>query len=196
MGKAWGAVAPLPPRSSATRPGILLGSRSAARRRIGPFPFPFRALSAPDHLRGGREGLRAHPVLRSSSRMKKRGIRMEDIKKDGAKSFDVRMSGCQDVRMSGCQDVRMPECQNVRMSGCQSVRMSECQDAGHDGSEERRGGRASGCRRGGARDGGASQSFSRGRRSAFPQHSMPRRGARVKGGLGDDGKKVVFAMSS
>ena len=183
MGKAWGAVAPLPPRSSATRPGILLGSRSAARRRIGPFPFPFRALSAPDHLRGGREGLRAHPVLRSSSRMKKRGIRMEGIKKDGAKSFDVRMSGC--------QDARMPECQNVRMSECQNVRMPAMTEARSDA-----GGRASGCRRGGARDGGASQSFSRGRRSAFPQHSMPRRGARVKGGLGDDGKKVVFAMSS
>ena len=49
---------------------------------------------------------------------------MEGIKKDGAKSFDAGM----------------PECQNVRMSECQDVIMSGCRNAGHDGSEGRRGG--------------------------------------------------------
>ena len=107
----------------------------------------------------------------------KGGIRMEGIGRGGAKSFDAGMPECQDVRMS--------ECQNAGMSA-----MTEARGGA--------GGRASGCRRGGARDGGgrASQSFSRGRRPALPQHSIPRRGARVKGGLGDDGKKVIFAMSS
>ena len=100
---------------------------------------------------------------------------MEGIGRGGAKSFDAGMSGC--------QDVRMPECRN----------------AGHDGSgarDERGDGlpdavEAARVTRGGR----ASQSFSRGRRPAPSQHSMPRRGARVKGGLGDDGKKVIFAMS-
>ena len=82
------------------------------------------------------------------------------------------------------------------MSGCQNVRMPECQDAGHDGSEGGGGGglpdAIEAAREAG---GGASQGFPRGRRPALPQHSMPRRGARVKGGLGDDGKKVVPAMS-
>lgn len=89
-------------------------------------------------------------------------------------------------------DAGMPECHNAGMSECQDVRVSAMTEA-RGGA----GGRASGCRRSGARDGGgrASQSFSRGRRPALPQHSMPRRGARVKGGLGDDGKKVVSAMS-
>ena len=49
---------------------------------------------------------------------------MEGIGRGGAKSFDAGM----------------PECQDVRMSECQNVRVSECQDAGHDGSEGRRGG--------------------------------------------------------
>lgn len=127
---------------------------------------------------------------------KKEGSGWKASRKTGRRAS---MPECQDVRMSECQSVRMSECQSVRMLECQNVRVSECQDAGHDGSEERRGGTGfrmpprRRARRGGER---ASQSFSRGRRPAFPQHSMPRRGARVKGGLGDDGKKVIFAMSS
>lgn len=44
----------------------------------------------------------------------KGGIRMEGIKKDGVKSFDVRMSGCQSVRMLECQNVRMPAMTEAR----------------------------------------------------------------------------------
>ena len=70
---------------------------------------------------------------------------MEGIGRGGAKSFDAGMSGCQDVRMSGCQNVRMSECQNVRVSAMTEARSGA-------------GGRASGCRRGGAHDGGKSVS--------------------------------------
>lgn len=44
--------------SSPTRPRILLGSRFASRRTIGPFSFSFWALSAKRRLPGGGIGLR------------------------------------------------------------------------------------------------------------------------------------------
>ena len=137
MGKAWGAVAPLPPALVCDSPGDTprLALRGSPEDRPLPFSFPGSIGTGPP-ARWAR-GPAAQRLLRSPGRMKEGGIRMEGIGRGGAKSFDVRMSGCQDVRMSGCQDVRMPAMTEARGGA---------------------GGRASGCHRSGARGGGKSVS--------------------------------------
>jgi len=89
--------------SSPTRPRILLGSRFASRRTIGPFSFSFWALSARRRLPGGGMGLRRNASCGARVAREGEGIWMKGIKKDGTKSFNVRMSECQNVRMSECQ---------------------------------------------------------------------------------------------
>ena len=129
-----------------------LALRGSPEDRPLPFSFPGSIGTRPPARWG--QGPAAHPVLRSSGRMKKRGSGWKASRKTGRRASmpecqDVRMSECQNVRMSECQSVRMLECQNVRMSGCQDVRMPAMTEA-----RSGAGGRASGCRRGGARDGG------------------------------------------
>ena len=186
MGKAWGRHGERSLRSLRARLRLARGYSLARAPRLAGGSAPSLFLSGVyRHQTTCPVGARACGASRPAELWphEKKGIRMEGIKKDGAKSFDAGMPECQSVRMPECQNVRVSECQNVRMPA-----MTEARGGA--------GGRASGCRRGGARDGGrTSQSFSRGRRPALPQHSILRRGARVKGGLGDDGKKVIFAMS-
>ena len=83
--------------SSPTRPRILLGSRFASRRTIGPFSFSFWALSARRRLPGGGMGLRRNASCGARVAREGEGIWMKGIKKDGTKSFNVRMSECQNV---------------------------------------------------------------------------------------------------
>lgn len=156
MGKAWGAVAPLPPALVCDSPGDTprLALRGSPEDRPLPLSFPGSIGTRPP-TRWGR-GPAAQRLLRSPGRMKEGGIRMEGIGRGGALA-----SGCQNVRMSGCQNVGMPA-------------MTEAGAARGDGLPDA----IEAAREAGGR---ASQSFPRGRRPALPQHSMPRRGARVKG---------------
>ena len=105
-----------------------LALRGSPEDRPLPFSFPGSIGTRPP-ARWGR-GPAAHPVLRSSGRMKKGGSGWKASRKTGRRAS-------------------MPECRSVRMSECQSVRMPVMTEA-RGGA----GGRASGCRRGGTRDGG------------------------------------------
>ena len=110
LGKAWRAVASLPSRLVSDSPAD--PPRLALRVSPDDRPLLFFFLGSIGKKAPARRGHRpaAQRLLRSSGRTRKRkGFWMKGIKKDGTKSFNVRMSECQNVRMSECQNVSHDE---------------------------------------------------------------------------------------
>lgn len=98
LGKAWRAVASLPSRLVSDSPAD--PPRLALRVSPDDRPLLFFFLGSIGKKAPARRGHRpaAQRLLRSSGRTRKRkGFWMKGIKKDGTKSFNVRMSECQNV---------------------------------------------------------------------------------------------------